>query len=201
MRFTPEEFKARYQMEVEPSGLRVMRQAPIQARMFQHNYIGTEHLLRAVAIVDSTILPPPVSAKSIYAAIENTVGRGDHWWGSVEDIELSSRAEMSIELGVAAALELRDPFLLAEHIVWGLVAEGKNMATAMIVNQGVSLDSVIHRLLERHDRASLPQQAERTGLDSLDRLRTILADPQIAEEQRHLLEDALESLVEKYSLK
>jgi ATP-dependent Clp protease ATP-binding subunit ClpC len=133
---------------------RALVRAQEEAQRFNHNSIGTEHLLlglvraeegRAVAVLRELGAEPD----RVRRAVEAVVGRGDRM--VVGDISLTPRAKKVIELTVDEARRLRHDRIETEHLLLGLVAEGEGIAAGVLTRLGVTLEPVRAAVLRLRD--------------------------------------------------
>ena len=124
---------------------KVLTLAQEEAQRFQHNYIGTEHLLlglvregEGVAVKVLTNLG--VQLSDVRRAIEDILGRGDRIVKG--EIGLTPRAKKVIELAVDEAKLLKHQYIGTEHILLGLVREGGGIAAGVLESMGVKLEQV-----------------------------------------------------------
>src|SRR5712691_4969110 len=131
---------------------RVLALAQDEAIRFNHNYIGTEHLLLglvregegvAARVLDSL----GVELSKARTAVEFIVGRGDSTT-SPSEITLSPRTKTVIALGIDEARKLGHSHVGTEHLLLGLVREGQSVGAGVIESLGVSLEQIRHRVIE-----------------------------------------------------
>jgi len=136
---------------------RVLALAQDEAIRFNHNYIGTEHLLLglvregegvAARVLDSL----GVELSKVRTAVEFIIGRGDSTT-SPSEIILSPRTKKVIELAIDEARKLGHSHVGTEHLLLGLVREGEGIASGVLESLGVSLEKVRHQVI-----ATLGQQ-------------------------------------------
>ncbi len=136
---------------------RVLALAQDEAIRFNHNYIGTEHLLLglvregegvAARVLDSL----GVELSKVRTAVEFIIGRGDSTT-SPSEITLSPRTKKVIELAIDEARKLGHSHVGTEHLLLGLVREGEGIASGVLESLGVSLEKVRHQVI-----ATLGQQ-------------------------------------------
>jgi ATP-dependent Clp protease ATP-binding subunit ClpA len=113
-----------------------------EAQRFQHNYIGTEHLLLGLVrqqdgIAAHVLKNLGVELSKVRTVVEFIIGRGDHI--VLGEISLTPRAKKVIELAVDEARQLNHPYIGTEHILLGLVREGEGIAVGALESLGVSL--------------------------------------------------------------
>src|SRR6266536_380913 len=115
---------------------RVLTLAQEEALRFNHNYIGTEHLLLGLVREGEG-----VAAKVLAnLGVELIIGRGDR--AVMGEIGLTPRAKKVIELAVDEARRLGHHYIGTEHLLLGLVREGEGIAAGVLESLGVSLDKV-----------------------------------------------------------
>ena len=124
---------------------RVLSLAQEEAQRFNHNYIGTEHILLGLvrepegvaARVLSNLNVELVKARS---AVEFIIGRGER--PTSGEIGLTPRAKKVIELAVDEARRLNHHYIGTEHLLIGLMREGEGVAAGVLESLGVSLEKV-----------------------------------------------------------
>jgi ATP-dependent Clp protease ATP-binding subunit ClpC len=124
---------------------RALSLAQEEAQRFQHNYIGTEHLLLGLiredeGVAAKVLLNLGVRLDGVRQNIEAIIGRGDQ--AVVGSIGLTPRAKKVIELAVDEARRMQHHSIGTEHILLGLVREGEGIAALTIESMGVSLARV-----------------------------------------------------------
>jgi ATP-dependent Clp protease ATP-binding subunit ClpA len=132
---------------------RVLSLAQQEAQGFNHNYIGTEHLLLGLVregegVGAAVLVGMGVDAARVREAVGLVVGRGDQM--VMGQIGLTPRAKRVIELSVEEARRLNHQYIGTEHLLLGLVHEGEGVAAGVLNSLGVSLDrtraQVVHVL-------------------------------------------------------
>ncbi len=124
---------------------RVLSLAQEEAQRFQHNYIGTEHLLLGlVRLKESTagqiFGELGVELAQVRSAVEFIIGRGDRI--VLGEVGLTPRAKKVIELAVEEARLLNHRYIGTEHLLLGLVREGEGIAAGVLESVGVNLEKV-----------------------------------------------------------
>ena len=140
---------------------RVLTLAQEEAQRFNHNYIGTEHLLLGLVregdgVAAKVLSNLGVELNKVRSAVEFIIGRGDRQ--SSGEIGLTPRAKKVIELAVDEARRLGHSYIGTEHLLLGLVREGEGIAAGVLESLGVNLERVraeTTRILAQ----SQPQQA------------------------------------------
>ena len=153
---------------------RVLTLAQEEAQRFNHNYIGTEHLLLGLVregdgVAAKVLANLGVELNKVRSAVEFIIGRGDR--AVIGEIGLTPRAKKVIELAVDEARRLNHHYIGTEHVLLGLVREGEGIAAGVLESLGVNLERVraeTTRILSQ----SLPQSAH-TGARTATRTPTV----------------------------
>src|SRR3569623_600320 len=116
-----------------------------EALRFNHNYIGTEHLLLGLVregegVAAKVLGNLGVERNKVRSAVEFIIGRGDRT--VTGDIGLTPRAKKVIELSVDEARRLNHHYIGTEHLLLGLVREGEGIAAGVLKSLSESLDKV-----------------------------------------------------------
>jgi ATP-dependent Clp protease ATP-binding subunit ClpC len=130
---------------------KVILLAKEEAKRFNHDYIGTEHILLglikegegvAAAVLTSLGLDP----ENIRAEVEKLVQTGPSKV-LTEDIPFTPRAKKVIELAMDEARALGHNYIGTEHLLLGLIREGDGVASQVLINMGLDLKSVRDEVL------------------------------------------------------
>ncbi|MEX2599357.1 MAG: ATP-dependent Clp protease ATP-binding subunit [Dehalococcoidia bacterium] len=124
---------------------RVLSLAQEEAQRFNHNYIGTEHILLGLVretdgVAARVLSSLGVELTKVRSAVEFIIGRGER--PSPGDIGLTPRAKKVIELAVDEARRLSHHYIGTEHLLIGIMREGEGVAAGVLESLGVSLDKV-----------------------------------------------------------
>jgi methylenetetrahydrofolate dehydrogenase (NADP+)/methenyltetrahydrofolate cyclohydrolase len=122
---------------------RVLTLAQEEALRFNHNYIGTEHLLLGLiregdGVAAKALANLGVELNKVRSAVEVIIGRGDR--AVMGEIGLTPRAKKIIELAVDEARRMGHHYIGTEHLLLGMVREGEGVAAGVLESLGVSLD-------------------------------------------------------------
>jgi hypothetical protein len=106
-----------------------------EAQRFNHNYIGTEHLLLGLVregggVAARALSSLGVELNKVRSAVEFIIGRGDRL--VIGDISLTPRAKKVIQLAVDEARLLNHNYVGTEHLLLGLVREGEGIAAGVL---------------------------------------------------------------------
>ena len=116
----------------------VVMHAQEEARRFNHNYIGTEHLMLGL-LVDpeglggQALLECSIDLDRARAEIERRIGRGSE--EPKGHIPFTPRAKKVLELALRQALKLNDNYIGTEHVLLGLLAEGEGVAAQILMTE------------------------------------------------------------------
>ena len=149
---------------------RVLTLAQEEAQRFNHNYIGTEHLLLGLVregdgVAAKVLANLGVELSKVRSAVEFIIGRGER--AVLGEIGLTPRAKKVIELAVDEARRLNHHYIGTEHLLLGLVREGEGIAAGVLESLGVNLERVraeTTRILSQ----SGPPQASGAGSGARD---------------------------------
>src|SRR5437667_8958081 len=148
---------------------RVLTLAQEEALRFNHNYIGTEHMLLGIGregegVAAKLLGNLGVELNKVRSAVEFIIGRGDRM--VVGEIGLTPRAKKVIELAVDEARRLGHHYIGTEHLLLGLVREGEGIAAGVLESLGVNLEKVrtqtIHVLSQSNSPHSEAKHSSKT---------------------------------------
>jgi hypothetical protein len=130
---------------------RVVVLAQEEARLLNHDHIGTEHILlglihegEGVAYLALTELG--ISLDAVRAQVEAEIGQGSEAPGG--HIPFTPRAKKVLELSLREALQLGHNYIGTEHILLGLIREGEGVAAQVLVGLGADLDRVRQQVVQ-----------------------------------------------------
>lgn len=135
---------------------KVLSLAQEEAQRFQHNYLGTEHILLGLVregegVAAQVLSSLDVELAKVRSALEFVIGRGDRI--VLGEVGLTPRAKKVVELAVDEARRLNHPMIGTEHLLLGLIREGGGIAAGVLETLGVNLEKVrieVVRVLSRH---------------------------------------------------
>ena len=130
---------------------RVVVLAQEEARLLNHNYIGTEHILLGLihegeGVAAKALESLGISLEAVRNQVEEIIGQG----GSSPSghIPFTPRAKKVLELSRRAANELRHDFIGTEHVLLGLVREGEGVAARILSDLGAPSERIAAAVLE-----------------------------------------------------
>ncbi|MDE2766025.1 MAG: ATP-dependent Clp protease ATP-binding subunit [Chloroflexota bacterium] len=155
---------------------RVLSLAQEEAQRFNHNYIGTEHVLLGLAretdgVAARVMTSLGIELSKVRSAVEFIIGRGER--PSPGDIGLTPRAKKVIELAVDEARRLNHHYIGTEHLLIGIMREGEGVAAGVLESLGVSLEKVrteTTRILNQSVSQGQTQSGRSTRTPTLDQL-------------------------------
>jgi len=158
---------------------RVVVLAQEEARMLDHNYIGTEHLLLGLihegeGVAAKALEAMGISLDAVRQQVEAIIGRGEQ--APSGHIPFTPRAKRVLELSLRESGVLGHNYIGTEHILLGLVREGEGVAAQVLVKLGADLNRVrqiVIQLLDGHGSEGRPKpRGMRAGMieDVLARL-------------------------------
>jgi methylenetetrahydrofolate dehydrogenase (NADP+) / methenyltetrahydrofolate cyclohydrolase len=138
---------------------RVLTLAQEEALRFNHNYIGTEHLLLGLVregdgFAARALASMGVELDKVRSAVEFMIGRGEQ--PVYGEIGLTPRAKKVIELTVDEARGLGEDYIGTEHLLLGLIREGEGIAAGVLESLDVSLDRTRAAVLLMVERRGHP---------------------------------------------
>jgi ATP-dependent Clp protease ATP-binding subunit ClpC len=142
---------------------KVLSLAQEEAQRFQHNYIGTEHLLLGLVregegVAAKVLANLGVELNKVRSAVEFIIGRGDRI--VLGEIGLTPRAKKVIELAVDEARRLNHHYIGTEHLLLGLVREGEGIAAGVLESLGVNLEKVRTQTIQVLSQSGSPHERE-----------------------------------------
>ena len=136
---------------------RVVVLAQEEARMLDHNYIGTEHLLLGLiregeGVAARALESLGISLEAVRQQVEEIIGRGQQ--APSGHVPFTPRAKKVLELSLREAQELGHNYIGTEHILLGLIREGGGVAAQVLVKLGADLNRSRQQVVQLlHGRA------------------------------------------------
>ena len=130
---------------------RVVVLAQEEARMLNHNYIGTEHILLGLihegeGVAAKAMESLGISLEAVRAQVEEIIGQGQQ--APSGHIPFTPRAKKVLELSLREALQLGHNYIGTEHILLGLIREGEGVAAQVLVKLGADLNRVRQQVIQ-----------------------------------------------------
>ena len=130
---------------------RVVVLAQEEARMLNHDYIGTEHILLGLihegeGVAAKALESLGISLEAVRQQVEEIIGRGQQ--APSGHIPFTPRAKKVFELSLREALQLGHNYIGTEHILLGLIREGDGVAAQVLVKLGADLNRVRQQVIQ-----------------------------------------------------
>src|SRR3954464_8545414 len=159
---------------------KVLTLAQEEAQRFNHNYIGTEHLLLGLVregdgVAARVLSNMGVQLPKVRSAVEFIIGRGETM--VMGEIGLTPRAKKVIELAVDEARRLNHHYIGTEHLLLGLMREGEGIAAGVLESLGVNLEKVRAQVMQVVSQSpSYSQSKQQTKTPYMDALGVDLTE-------------------------
>src|SRR5436309_1004089 len=130
---------------------RVVALAQEEARMLNHNYIGTEHILLGLihegeGVAAKALESLGISLEGVRQQVEEIIGQGQQ--APSGHIPFTPRAKKVLELSLREALQLGHNYIGTEHILLGLIREGEGVAAQVLQKLGADLNRVRQQVIQ-----------------------------------------------------
>jgi ATP-dependent Clp protease ATP-binding subunit ClpC len=140
---------------------RVVVLAQEEARLLNHNYIGTEHILLGLihegeGVAAKALESLGISLEAVRSQVEEIIGQGGA--SPSGHIPFTPRAKKVLELSLREALQLGHNYIGTEHILLGLIREGEGVAAQVLVKLGADLSRVRQQVIQLLSGYQGPQQ-------------------------------------------
>ncbi|WP_157157404.1 MULTISPECIES: ATP-dependent Clp protease ATP-binding subunit [unclassified Diaminobutyricimonas] len=130
---------------------RVVVLAQEEAKMLNHNYIGTEHILLGLihegeGVAAKALEALGISLDAVRDQVQDIIGQGQQQ--PTGHIPFTPRAKKVLELSLREALQLGHNYIGTEHILLGLIREGEGVAAQVLVKLGADLNKVRQQVIQ-----------------------------------------------------
>ena len=130
---------------------RVVVLAQDEAKMLNHNYIGTEHILLGLihegeGVAAKALEQMGISLEAVREQVEEVIGHGQAQPSG--HIPFTPRAKKVLELSLREALQMNHSYIGTEHILLGLIREGEGVAASVLIKLGADLNRVRNTVLQ-----------------------------------------------------
>ena len=151
---------------------RVVVLAQENARLLNHNYIGTEHLLLGLiqegeGVAARGLMSLGIRLESVRSEVEETLGQGRRMPSG--HISFTPRAKKVLELSLREALQLGHNYIGTGHILLGLVREGDGVAVQVLEKLGFDLAGVRQTIIRLLSEGGGKEQAPAAAADPVSR--------------------------------
>jgi prophage maintenance system killer protein len=140
---------------------RAVQLAQEEARLLNHNYVGTEHLLLGLlregeGVAAKALESLGISREAVRAQVEELIGHGES--APAGHLPFTPRAKKALELSLREALQLGHNYIGTEHLLLGLAREGEGVAAELLIGFGAG-----HARLREQVLQLLTGEGEQTG--------------------------------------
>src|ERR1044072_2117385 len=130
---------------------RVVVLAQEEARMLNHNYIGTEHILLGLihegeGLAAKALENLDISLVAVREQVQEIIGQGQQ--APTGHIPFTPRAKKVLEDSLPEGLPLRPTYMGTEHILLALIREGEGVAAQVLVKLGADLNKVRQQVIQ-----------------------------------------------------
>jgi ATP-dependent Clp protease ATP-binding subunit ClpC len=148
---------------------RVLVLAQDEARHFNHDYIGTEHILLGLVsegkgVAAQVLLSLDVTMRGVREQIASIIGYGES--GVTDRVPFTPRSKKVLELGLREAMQLGHNYIGTEHLLLGLVREGEGVAAVVLSNLDVDPGTIRREVLRRVGDEPEPEFVGETEADA-----------------------------------
>ena len=142
-----------------------------EARMLNHNYIGTEHILLGLVgegdgVAAKALEQLDISLEGVRAQVLEIIGEGDA--EPTGHIPFTPRAKKILELSLREAQQLQHKYIGTEHILLGVIREGEGVAAQVLLNLGADLNRVRQQVIHLLSGGPGERAAEGVGVEEGD---------------------------------
>jgi ATP-dependent Clp protease ATP-binding subunit ClpA len=122
-----------------------------EARLLNHNYIGTEHLLLGLihegeGVAAKALESLGIRLGAVRSQVEEVIGQGQS--APTGHIPFTPRAKKVLELSLRESQQLGHNYIGTEHILLGLIREGQGVAAQILVKLGADLSPVRQQVIQ-----------------------------------------------------
>jgi ATP-dependent Clp protease ATP-binding subunit ClpC len=131
--------------------LQLVGRAQEEARMLNHDYIGTEHILLGLihegkGVAAKSLENLGISLDAVREKVQEIIGQGQQ--APYGHFPFTPRAKKVLELSLREALQLGHNYVGPEHILLGLICEGEGTAAQVLIKFGAGLNRVRQQVIQ-----------------------------------------------------
>src|SRR5712672_1802763 len=146
-----------------PRAQQVLALASKEAGRFNHNYVGTEHLLLGLiklgeGVAVNVLQKMGLDLEIVRKEVEKQVGSGPETQ-MVGNIPYTPRVKKVLALAGKEAKSLNHSYVGTEHILLGLLREGEGVAARVLKNLEVDIERTRNEILKELDPHFTPPEA------------------------------------------
>ena len=151
-----------------PRARKVVELARAEARRFNHNYVGTEHILLGLiklgeGVAVNVLGRMGLDLKTVRTAVEKQVGPGPEEAKAPETIPLTPRVQKVMAHALTEARALGHAYVGTEHILLGLLKEGEGVAARVLQQLDVDLERCRKEILADIDPSASDDVEKKDG--------------------------------------
>src|SRR5438309_2819729 len=174
---------------------RVLVLAQEEARLLNHNFIGTEHILLGLihegeGVAAKALEQLGISLEAVREKVEETIGPAGS--SSTGSPPFTPRAKKVLELSLREALQLGHNYIGTEHMLLGLVREGEGVAAQVLQNLGADLSRVRQQVIQLLSGYASGKEGASTGATGQTSQETPAGSPVLDQFGRNLTQLARE---------
>jgi ATP-dependent Clp protease ATP-binding subunit ClpC len=130
---------------------RVVVLAQEEAKLLNHNYIGTEHILLGLihegeGVAAKALESLGINLDSVRDQVQEIIGQGQQ--APSGHIPFTPRAKKVLELSLREALQLGHSYIGTEHLLLGLIREGEGVAAQVLTRLGADTNRVRQQVIQ-----------------------------------------------------
>ena len=130
---------------------RVVVLAQEEAKLLNHNYIGTEHILLGLihegeGVAAKSLEALGINLESVREQVQEIIGQGQQ--SPTGHIPFTPRAKKVLELSLREALQLGHSYIGTEHLLLGLIREGEGVAAQVLTKLGADTNKVRQQVIQ-----------------------------------------------------
>ncbi len=130
---------------------RVVVLAQEEAKLLNHNYIGTEHILLGLihegeGVAAKALEALGINLESVREQVQEIIGQGQQ--APTGHIPFTPRAKKVLELSLREALQLGHSYIGTEHLLLGLIREGEGVAAQVLTKLGADTNKVRQQVIQ-----------------------------------------------------
>jgi ATP-dependent Clp protease ATP-binding subunit ClpC len=130
---------------------RVVVLAQEEAKLLNHNYIGTEHILLGLihegeGVAAKSLEALGINLESVREQVQEIIGQGQQ--APTGHIPFTPRAKKVLELSLREALQLGHSYIGTEHLLLGLIREGEGVAAQVLTKLGADTNKVRQQVIQ-----------------------------------------------------
>src|SRR5437899_5091379 len=153
-----------------PRAQQVLQLARKEADRFNHNYVGTEHLLLGLiklgqGVAVNVLQKMGLDLENVRMEVEKQVGSGPET-KIVGNVPYTPRVKKVLALAGKEAKALNHSYVGTEHILLGLLREGEGVAARVLKSLELDIERTRNEILKELDPNFTPSESEQEGTET-----------------------------------